>query len=86
MNSLVVGVVGFGGVLFGYLVGLLVGSRNSGGERLNSEGVLCYECKSRVDPEFVEENDAHGFPECPVCSGNMLPPVGEQDLPEEVTT
>ena len=77
--------VAFGGVLFGYLVGFLVGSwkgRQLERARLNeAEGVRCYECRSRVDPEWIFEDDDGGYPVCPVCGGNMLPPVGHRAEP-----
>jgi len=83
--------VAFGGVLFGYLVGFLVGSwkgRALEHDRLNkAKGVLCYACRSRVGPEWIVENDDGGYPVCPVCNENMLPPVGHRDDPrgEEAT-
>jgi len=80
MNILLVAGVGVGGVLLGYLVGFLLGSwkgRQLERARLNeAEGVLCYQCRSRVDPEWIVEDDDGGFPVCPVCHENMLPPVG----------
>jgi len=82
VSLLVTVLVAFGGVLFGYLVGYLVGS--SKGRALErarldeAEGVRCYECRSRVAPEWIFEDDDGGFPVCPVCGGNMLPPVGSR--------
>jgi hypothetical protein len=69
-----VALVAFGGVLFGFVVGGLLVSHSYESAHRN-DIPLCYECRSRVAPEFIQEASA-GYPECPVCSGNMLPPVG----------
>lgn len=74
-NLLLVAAVGFGGVLFGFVVGGLVALREYMSDHTDDDLPLCYECRSRVPPEYVVENPA-GYPECPVCSGNMLPPGG----------
>lgn len=69
--------VAAGGVLVGFAVGGLVAYREFREVATGrDEGLtLCYECRSRVPPESVEDA-AGGYPECPVCKGNMLPPGG----------
>lgn len=80
IDLLVLGAVGFVGVLVGFGVGGSVASNDSGGHKrrwVADDAVLCYECRALVPPEFIQENgEGFGYPECPVCSGNMLPPVG----------
>lgn len=74
INLLVVLGTSFLGVLFGFVVGGLLVSRTY--ETAHRDDLpLCYECRSRVAPEFIREAEG-GYPECPVCNGNMLPPVG----------
>lgn len=70
--------IGFAGVSLGYGIGgMLAANAYENDPRLlaDEEGILCYECRSLVGTRYVED-DEKGFPKCPVCSGNMLPPVG----------
>jgi hypothetical protein len=69
------------GVLFAFLIGYARGRRVDH-DRLVDENVLCYECRSRVDPDYIERHETGNYPVCPVCDGNMIPPVGARRTPQ----